>query len=135
MDLIIDANILFAALIKESITIEIMLNENIRLFAPEFLLEEFYKHKEEILTKTKRTKEEFNDIYEVIKSLITFIPFEEFHQFLSEAERLIVDKDDVPYFALSMKLNIPIWSNYKQFQKQKIVSVYSTEQIIKLIKL
>ena len=49
MDLIVDANILFAALIKDSITMGFFFNRDFHLFAPEFLLEEFYKHKEEIL--------------------------------------------------------------------------------------
>ena len=62
MDLVIDANILFAALIKEGVSIELIFNENFHLFAPEFLLEEFTKYKNEILKKTKRTDEEFNEI-------------------------------------------------------------------------
>jgi predicted nucleic acid-binding protein len=38
MDLVVDANILFAALIKDSITSELMLHEDMHLYAPEFLL-------------------------------------------------------------------------------------------------
>ncbi len=38
MKLVIDANILFAALIKDSTTAEILFNKNINFYAPEFLL-------------------------------------------------------------------------------------------------
>jgi predicted nucleic acid-binding protein len=39
MDLIVDANILIAALIKQSTTAELMLEDSIHLYAPEFLLD------------------------------------------------------------------------------------------------
>jgi predicted nucleic acid-binding protein len=133
MDLVIDANILFAALIKDSTTLDILFNENIHLFAPEFLLEEFYKHKDEILNKTKRSKEEFEDIYDLLKKVITIIPSEEFYQYLKDAEILISDKDDISYLALALRLNIPIWSNDKKFKDQKTIKVYSTADILKLI--
>ena len=48
MELIVDANILFASLIKESKTIEILLDKRLNLFAPDFILTEFSKYKEEI---------------------------------------------------------------------------------------
>ncbi len=44
MDLIVDANILFAALIKNSMTAKLMFVERLHLYAPEFLLDEFEKH-------------------------------------------------------------------------------------------
>ena len=39
MDLVVDANILFAALIKENITSEFLLKREFNLFAPEFILD------------------------------------------------------------------------------------------------
>lgn len=43
MKLVIDANILFAALFKDSLTAELILSDELQLIAPEFLLEEFAK--------------------------------------------------------------------------------------------
>ena len=43
-DLVVDANILFAALIRRGGTAELLLDRRLRLFAPEFLLQEFAKH-------------------------------------------------------------------------------------------
>ena len=56
MDLVVDANILFAALIKEDITSELIFKLRLHLFAPEFILEEFEKYKEELKNKTGRTE-------------------------------------------------------------------------------
>ena len=48
MDLVIDANILFSALIKDSFTSTIIFSDTFRLFTPEFISTELEKHKEEI---------------------------------------------------------------------------------------
>jgi len=55
MKLVIDANILFAALIKEGSTAELLISDKIQLFAPEFLFKEFSKYKNLILKKTHRS--------------------------------------------------------------------------------
>jgi len=39
--LVLDANILFAALIKDSLTAELIIKDELQLYAPEFLLDEF----------------------------------------------------------------------------------------------
>ncbi|MHA2473510.1 MAG: PIN domain-containing protein, partial [Promethearchaeota archaeon] len=46
MDLVVDANILFAALIKDNITSELLLKREFHLFAPEFIFEEFEKYRD-----------------------------------------------------------------------------------------
>ena len=129
MDLVLDANILFAALIKDSITIDIILTEDLHLFAPEYIFDEFYKHKEEILGKTRRTLREFEEIFSILSNLITAIPKEEFQKFLEEAEMISPDKDDVQYFALALKLNIPILSNDKKLKEQDKIKVYTTKEL------
>ena len=133
MDLIVDANILFAALIKDSTTSELLFHENLHLYAPEFLLEEFSKHKKEILTKTKRTEHQFEEILTTLKELITLIPKEEFRQNLEQANIISPDPDDAPYIALALKLKIPIWSNDKDLKKQKAVTIYTTQETYKIL--
>ena len=57
MRLVIDANILFATLIKNSLTAKLLLNDKLKFYAPEFLFEEFAKYEDYLLNKTHRTKE------------------------------------------------------------------------------
>jgi len=56
MDLVIDANILFALLITKSKTEDIIFHEDVHIFAPEFLFVEFEKYNSLILDKTSRPK-------------------------------------------------------------------------------
>jgi len=65
MELVIDANILFAALIKKSGTSEMLFKHT--LYAPEFIFIEFQKYKEELKAKTHRSEEDFNELFDVIK--------------------------------------------------------------------
>jgi predicted nucleic acid-binding protein len=67
MKLVIDANIIFALLIKEGKTSSIFFNLLLDLYSPEFVLEEIEKHKNEILNKTKRSEEEFYKIFKLIR--------------------------------------------------------------------
>ncbi|MEJ2252311.1 MAG: PIN domain-containing protein [Candidatus Lokiarchaeota archaeon] len=66
MNLVVDANILFAALIKDGATAELLTNEKLQLFAPKFLFEEFTNYKELILKKTHRSPEDFSEYLKML---------------------------------------------------------------------
>jgi len=132
MDLIVDANIVIAALIKDGITIEIMLDPNMHLFAPEFLFDEILKYESEIAKKTHRNTDELNTVFELLKNKITFIPMKEIERNIEEAGLITPDEGDIPYVALALKLKIPIWSNDRDLkEKQNEVKVYNTKDLLK----
>jgi len=133
MILVIDANILFSALIKDSLTAELIFNEDLKLYTCEFIIEEFFKYEEEIMKKTHRTREQFITIMHQLKDIITVIPKEEYSHLIAEAERFSPDPKDVMYFALAMKLNGIIWSNDKLLKKQDKVKVYLTSEIMQRV--
>ncbi len=130
MPFVVDANILFSALIKDGATAEILVNNLGFLYAPEFIFEEFYKHKEEILKKTKRTPAEFDSLFGSMMELIIVVPLDEYKHMLKKAEEISPDPNDVPYFALALKLEIPLWSNDKKLKKQNQLRVYNTEELV-----
>ena len=70
---------------------------------------------------------------EILQTRITIIPKEEIMQFVGRAKEISPDRKDVPYFALALKLKASIWSNDRSLkEKQSIVKVYSTEDLIKI---
>ena len=131
--LVIDANILFSALIKDSLTAELIFNEDFKLYSCDFIIEEFFKYEPEILKKTHRTREQFITIIHQLKEIITIIPKEEYSHLLAEAEKFSPDPKDAIYFALAMKLNGSIWSNDKKLKNQSKVKVYQTHEILQLV--
>ena len=131
MDLVIDSNILFAALLKESGTSDILFKH--KLYAPEFIFVEFRKYRDYLKGKTKRTEENFNELFDLFERNVILIPKEEIEHFIEKAEKISPDAKDVPYLALALKLRCGLWSNDKDLkEKQNAVQVYSTEELIKM---
>ena len=134
MNLVIDANVLFASLIKEGKTIELLLNPFFNLYAPDFLFEEFVKYKKDILLKTHRKEENFLEILERLKELVKIISGEDYKEKVKTAEEISPDINDSNYFALALKLDCAIWSNDKKLKEQNKVKIYSTEELVFLLK-
>ena len=133
MDIVVGANEIFAALIKESKTYELLFDERLHLFTTEFFFTEFKKHSKEIQKKTEKTEEELNNLLDVLKKKIILVPLEELLPYLDEAEKISPDPDDVAYIALALKLKCAIWSQDRKLkEKQNRIQVYSTEDLVKM---
>lgn len=130
MDLVVDANILFASLIKDGATIEVLFEPEIHLFAPEYLFFEISKHKDELAAKTKRGPEELESMFSLLRQKISVVPIEEISPFLEQGKKISPDPNDAVYFALALRMGMPIWSNDKKLKTQKSVKVYSTSELI-----
>ncbi|MFH1721315.1 MAG: PIN domain-containing protein [Candidatus Altiarchaeota archaeon] len=131
MKLVVDANIIFSALIKDSVAAELLLHQKFSLYAPEYLLAELAKHREEVLAKTSRNPDEFDQLIDLLSRRINFTSRQEIQPYMAEAAEFTPDPGDTPYLALALKLKAPIWTNDKQLQKQKTVKIYTTQQIFK----
>lgn len=134
MILVIDANILFSILIKMGKTLDLVFNYNFEVLSPDFILEEFIEHKEEISSKSGFNYGQLLTAIILLSERIKFISLEEYKQFLPNAFEISPDKDDIDYFALALKLNCPIWSNDKKLKEQNKVKVYSTNDLQELFK-
>lgn len=131
--LVLDANVLFSILINQGKNTEIFSNFRLSLYCPSFIFREFQKHRKEILSKTKRTEEEFNHLLLSLRSILKVIPESDFCKFNELACRVSPDINDASYLALALKLNCGIWSNDKKLKEQDFVKVYSTSDLINLL--
>jgi predicted nucleic acid-binding protein len=131
MILVIDANILFSALIKNSTTADLIFDKALELYACEFMIDEFFKYEDMITRKTHRTREEFVMTMHQLNDIITVIPQEEYLQFMRRAGVITPDEKDTAYIALALKLGCGIWSNDKELKKQDAAKVYNSEEILK----
>jgi predicted nucleic acid-binding protein len=133
MDLVVDANILFAAVIKSGVTSHLLFRESFHLYAPEFIFTEFEKYKNTLKEKTERSDQEIEELFKVFERRISLVPREEIKPFIPKAKKISPDPKDVQYVALALKLNIAIWSNDKDLkEKQTVIKVYSTDEVRKL---
>jgi len=84
-----------------------------------------------MLKKSKLSEIDLELVLSIISSKIKFIPFTEFKQFIDKAKKTSPDPNDIEYFALAFKLELPIWSNDKELTKQSQVKIYSTQELLK----
>lgn len=137
MKLVVDANILIAALLKKAVTRELLLEKTLEFVAPEQLLKEL-KHLLKIPRIRRRLKLSDEDLYELtsaILSRIDFVPEKLFLPLIKQSLSLVAHQEDAPYVALSLAFNIPIWSNdseLKELSSSKI-KVLTTAELIELL--
>ena len=119
MKVIIDTNIAFSAILNPKSNIsDVVLNSQdfFQFFSCQYLKEEILNHKDKILKISKYSETDFQETKEILYENISFfdeslIPFE----FWKDASVLIrgVDSDDISFVALSLFLDIKIWTGDK----------------------
>ncbi len=130
MKLVVDANVLFSAAIRDAKTAELLLRDDIVLYAPEYLFDEFGKYRKMLLEKTHRTDEDFEEFVGILQKRIETVPREEFADEIPEARSASPDGKDVPYIALAAHLNAAVWTDDKELRKQNAVEIYSTTEVV-----
>ena len=134
MNFIVDASVLFSALIKRNFTfdlLETLSDRGHRLYSPMYLLEEINSKRERLLKFSKLTGSELDFMIEFLLGKITIVPEYEYAPLFSEARRLAPHTKDVPYFALALRLRCAIFSDEKAFKNQSKVKIYSTSELVK----
>lgn len=134
--LVIDANIILSALIKDSATRRILIGSAIEFFAPDYLIEEVEKHIPLVSKKNSLSDEENKKILNILYSYITIVGIEFYQENVSEALKMMTDIDikDTPYVALALSFdNDGIWSEDKRLSKQNKIKIWSTQEIMKII--
>ena len=134
MQLVLDANILFRALIGKGKVLKILFSDKINLLAPEFLFEEFENNKSEIANKGKVSVLELKEILNLLKERIQIIPSEDISSLIKlKAKDTSPHSKDEAYFAVALAFNVIIWSEEKSFKKQSEVKIYNTKDLVEAI--
>lgn len=136
MILIVDANVIISALIKDSKSRELLTTSNFTFYSLDTLLDSINKYKKEIIDKSKLSKEDFEILLDFIIEKIIIIKQENYKSKLEQANEIIgnIDLEDIPYVALALSIeNDGIWTDDFHFQKQDRIKIYRTEYIIKIV--
>jgi len=135
MLLVVDANILFKALIGRGSMLKLFFLENLIISSPKVLFEEILKHEKEIANKGMVSVPELKGALLNIKDRIKLIPLEDISAESKEkAKSLAPHKKDEAYFAVALESKAAIWSDEKAFKKQSSVKVYNTSELMDLFK-
>jgi predicted nucleic acid-binding protein len=135
MNIVIDTNIIMAALIRESSTRNLIINSGFTFLLPDFELIEIEKHKNEILSKSGLTESEFYEVFENLIRYVKIIRIQDIIDFRDEAKEIMddIDSNDTPFIATALRYKAPIWSNDMHFKEQNRVRILTTRDIIDFI--
>jgi len=78
MRIVIDANVLCAALLAKGRTADILFSDQIEPVAPELLLTELERHKTELIEKSQLSENDFGTLLVLFRKKISIIPAIEF---------------------------------------------------------
>lgn len=137
MKLVVNANILFSFFKKDSVTRKLLTSfEIFELYTPSLSIKELLKNREEICRKSKISDSELDEAIEDMKLFIGIVPDENFKDFGAKARKILGEHiKDIPYFALALSFDCGIWSNEKRLKKQSVIKIFSTEDLLKILKL
>lgn len=136
MKIIIDSNILFSALIKDSITRKMILDYEEQFLFPSYIFEEMEKHKNELLAKSKIKSKDFEELLSLLLQKVIIIPSEVLLNYRDEAYQIIkdIDPDDVTFIACALAFSGSlIWSDDKKLKRQTKVRIINTTEMYSLL--
>ena len=128
MQLVMDANVLFSALLKAGMTRRLLFDRRLSLYAPRFLLEEFRKNAGRLQKRSRLPKKEFVELNRMLLSRIHWVPDPEINPFLPAARHLCSDAKDVPYLACALAVGADLWSRDRDLRQPR-VKVWETAEL------
>ena len=136
MHVVLDTNILFSALIKDSTTRKLILEYEGMFLFPEYIFEEAEKHKDEILQKSEMDADEFNKLLALILRKVIIVPSEVLEPYRQEAYELVknIDVNDTLFIACALACHGSIiWSSDVRLKKQSRIKVINTAEAMELL--
>ena len=136
MELVLDANVLVAAFLKSATTRELLLDERLICYAPEYSVAETEKVLEAPRLRQRLGRLSTVQVKTILAQLmgaVRIVPDVEYRSYLIRAQQFAPHDEDAPYLALAMRLRIPLWSNDVALKTQPVVTIYTTHELLELL--
>lgn len=140
MKIVVDANIIFSALIKGN-PVYIKILNNVDAYAPDFIFIELEKYEKRILEKVSNKQRMKEIIYKIFKK-ITIIPRITLTKAnIKKAYNLCkdIDEKDTPYVALALELDAYLWTNDKKLtnklREKGFSKILTTDELVRMVEL
>ena len=136
MIIVVDSNILFSAIIKDSFTRRLLFEIDHELIFLEVILEEIEIHKEEIAIKAKLKREDMERVIRILLKNISIVPTEILKPYEEQAEEIMgrVDSKDVPFIDCALAFpGATIWTDDSDFEKRDKIKILKKKQIKEML--
>jgi len=136
MELVVDTNVVIAGFLRSATTRELLLDERLTLWAPEYLLTEAARVVSAPRLRRRLgslSPEDIRAVLSQVTSRIRIAPAGTFRLKLPAAKALVADPEDAPFLALALQLQLPLWSNDAPLRTQSVVRVYTTDDVLSIL--
>lgn len=136
MKIILDVNILIAALIRDSTVRRIIIEKDHEWYFPEQGLAKIEKYKELIIEKTELSGSELEDLVSTILKYCTIVKKKDIEAHWQEAEQIMgtVDVEDAVIIATALSIeDAVIWSDDRHFERQNRIRTLKTPEVVSLL--
>ena len=133
MKLIVDSNVFFAALLKDSVVRNVLVFSNHQFFILSYVLQEFKEHEDEILRKTTYSREELALVASSILQRLSFIDDALIQREMSRAEVIMdsIDPDDAPIIAAALAIQAEgIVTFDPHFRQQNTIKIFDINELM-----
>jgi len=132
LKIVIDSNILFSALIKNSVTRKMILEYDGFFLFPSFIFEELEKHKTELLKKSGMKRKSFETLLNLLLQKVLIVSTDVLFQYKTQAYELVKDIDPDDTLFIACALTYPesiIWSDDKKLKQQHKINILNTVEM------
>ena len=133
MKVVIDTNVLMAALISDSVVRRLLASRKIIFYLPEFALDEVEKYKDDLKAKARYSEEEFQKLKNLLLENIAIAPKDLVKKHMKEAVNVMerIDKKDAPFIACAIAIGADgILSFDKDLQRQKRIKAFDIKELL-----
>lgn len=128
--LVVDANILFSAALRDGSTRGLILRGRLNLHAPEWLWAELADNRDMLVSRSGMSPEAFDLLVVLLREHIRTVPRATTKQFRLEALRRVGEVEDAPYVATALAIGGALWSHDKRLAAKAGVEVVTTKELL-----
>lgn len=130
----VDANVLIAALLRDSTTRKLIVLGGMELHAPRYLLQEVEAHWEELTARSGVPLAALKAAWRTLRGYMIEHGPEQYEQQLEKAEAMLQDVDvqDAPYVALALAIGADcVWSEDRALTRVRGLRVVRTADLVR----
>lgn len=135
MNIVIDSNVLFSALIKNSLTRKMILLYTGKFLFPSFIFDELEKHKGELVEKSGMGAKQFEMLLTILLQKVQIVPTDILLSYEKKAYDTVkdIDPDDILFIVCALAHPDSIlWSDDKKLKQQTVVPIINTKEMYHL---
>jgi predicted nucleic acid-binding protein len=135
MNIILDMNVLMSALIKDSYTRELIVKAtkaHHKHWVPEVAFKKLVKYRMYISRRKGCDPADVDSLLEELMKYVSILPGAKIESNVQRAKKVMGHIDSENSVFVACALSIPssvIWSNDRHFREQKLVKVYTTDEM------